>query len=322
VKKIEYLRISVTDRCNFQCKYCTSDKDYRFIPHSEILRYEEICELVRVFKTIGIKAVRITGGEPLVRKGIENLIYQLKEIGIEDVSLTTNGYFLAEKSETLKEAGLNRVNVSLDSLKPEKFSYITGKDKESFHKVLEGIERAIKVGLNPVKINVVLIKDFNDDEIGDFISFSENYGVEVRFIELMPVGNSPFSHSHFIPISHLKNLIEKNWGKLIPTKTFKKGPAKSYIVENTKAVLGFIPSVSEHFCSECNRLRLTPEGKLRLCLMRDEEVDLKCIIRSSDYSPEKLKEVIVNAIERKKQINGIDALESLGCQRKMFTIGG
>ena len=322
MKKIEYLRISVTDKCNFKCRYCLSDKNYQFLPRDEILRYEEIAEIVRVSKSIGITSVRLTGGEPLIRKGIENFIYQIREIGIKDVSVTTNGYLLWEKAKTLKESGLKRVNISLDSLNPKKFAYITGKNERAFYKVLKGIEKALEIGLNPVKINVVLIKDFNDNEIDSFISFSENYGVEVRFIELMPVGNSPFSRSHFVPISHLKNLIEKRWGKLIPTQTLKKGPAKSYTVEGTKAVLGFIPSISEHFCSECNRIRLTPEGKLRLCLMRDEEVDLKCIIRSDSYSPDKLRRAILDAIEKKKRINGIEALERLGCERKMFSIGG
>jgi cyclic pyranopterin phosphate synthase len=294
-----------------------------FIPHGEILTYEEIREVVETFTEFGVKSVRLTGGEPLVRKGIENLIFELKELKpIEEITLTTNGFFLKEKAKTLKESGLSRVNVSLDTLDPQKFAYITGTNEESFFKVLEGIEEAKKVGLNPVKVNTVLIRNFNDSEVGDFIKFSEKYGVEVRFIELMPVGGQLLSRDNFISAKEVKRFIEENWGELIPVKVKKMGPARSFKVKGTNAVLGFIPSVSEHFCHECNRIRLTSDGKLRICLMSDVEIDLKRILRSKNYRRERLKEAIKKAFLLKKRINGVAALESLGCSRKMFTIGG
>ncbi len=294
-----------------------------FIPHPEILRYEEIAEIVWVFSQFGVKSIRLTGGEPLVRKGLESLIYQLKEIdGIREVSLTTNGFFLGEKAEVLKEVGLNRVNVSLDTLNPEKFSYITKADEGALYRVLKGIEKAKETGLNPVKLNTVLIKGFNDNEIEEFVRFSADFGIEVRFIELMPVGGQFFSRENFIPISYVKEFLEEKFGRLEPVKTVKMGPAKSFRVGDTGAVVGFIPSVSQHFCSECNRVRLTSNGKLRLCLMSDREIDLKSVLRSPAYSRELLRKTIAGALLLKRNVDGIEALESLGCSRKMFTIGG
>jgi len=295
-----------------------------FIPHPEILRYEEITEIVKVFTEFGIKAVRLTGGEPLIRKGLENLIAQLRELEkIEDISLTTNGFLLFEKAKILKANGLSRVNVSIDTLNPSKFAFITGiNDEKALFKVLKGIETAIENGLTPLKVNTVLIKGFNENEIEDFIKLSENFGIEVRFIELMPVGGKFFSKENFIPISYIKEKIENFFGKLIPTKSKKNGPAQSFYIERTKAKIGFIPSVSEHFCSSCNRLRLTSDGKLRLCLMNDKEIDLKKIIRSPSYRRNALRRVVAEAILEKTGINGVEALEKLGCERKMFTIGG
>ncbi len=320
---ISYLRVSVTDRCNFRCRYCMPEGKKEFIPHPEILRYEEIAEIVWVFSQFGVKSIRLTGGEPLVRKGLESLIYQLKEIdGIREVSLTTNGFFLGEKAEVLKEVGLNRVNVSLDTLNPEKFSYITKADEGALYRVLKGIEKAKETGLNPVKLNTVLIKGFNDNEIEEFVRFSADFGIEVRFIELMPVGGQFFSRENFIPISYVKEFLEEKFGRLEPVKTVKMGPAKSFRVGDTGAVVGFIPSVSQHFCSECNRVRLTSNGKLRLCLMSDREIDLKSVLRSPAYSRELLRKTIAGALLLKRNVDGIEALESLGCSRKMFTIGG
>jgi len=318
--KITYLRISVTDRCNFRCKYCMPSGLKEFIPHSEILRYEEIVTIVKAFSEFGVNSVRITGGEPLVKRQIESLIEQIREIeGIEDVSITTNGYKLKEMAERLKKSGLDRVNVSVDSLNREKFEFITGVD--ALERVIEGIEEAVKQGLNPVKVNAVLIRGFNDDEIEDFVLFSERFGVDVRFIELMPVGGKFFSREHFIPASEIRERVEKLFGELEPVRGKGNGPAKLFRVRGTGTRIGFITAVSEHFCDRCNRLRLTSDGKLRLCLMRDEEVDLKSILRGGgDYQT--LKGAIASAISRKSRVNGIDALRSLGCERKMFTIGG
>ena len=323
MKNISYLRVSVTDRCNFRCKYCMPEGVKEFIPHPEILRYEEISLIVKAFSKLGVDSVRLTGGEPLVRKGIESFISDLSQIdGISDISLTTNGYFLSEKASLLKEAGLRRVNVSIDTLDPEKFSFITGSSKSSLFRVIDGVSAAIESNLNPVKVNTVLIKGFNDSEIEEFVKFSDEFQVEVRFIELMPVGGKFFSQENFIPVSEIREKIEAIYGPLEPYKNYKKGPAKSFKVPGTKAVIGFIPSISEHFCHECNRVRLTSDGKLRLCLMSDREINLKELIRSPDFSFDKLLNVLKGALLLKQKVNGIEALESLGCSRKMFTIGG
>ncbi len=299
------------------------DRNRELLPREEVLTYEEVSEIVSVFSEFGIRAVRLAGGEPLVRRGIEKLILQIKEIeGIEEVSITTNGFMLGFKAGILKKAGLDRVNISLDTLNPDKFAFITRTSIEAFYRVLEGIEKAKEEELNPVKINTVLIKGFNDSEIEDFVRFSIDYGVEVRFIELMPVGGEFFSGGNFVPVSYVRNLLEEKFGKLESVETVKMGPARSFRVADTGAVVGFISSISQHFCSECNRLRLTSDGKLRLCLMLDEEVDLKSVLRSAEYSRDLLREKIREALVRKKSVNGIKALESLGCSRKMFTIGG
>jgi len=317
--KITYLRISVTDRCNFRCKYCMPSGIKQFIPHEEVLRYEEIIEITKAFSEFGIEAVRITGGEPLVKKQIETLIEKISQIPeIKDISMTTNGYKLKEMAAKLKKSGLNRVNVSVDSLKKEKFKFMTGVD--GLEKVIEGIRESIEQGLNPVKVNTVLIRGFNDDEIEDFVIFSDKFGVDVRFIELMPVGGKFFSREHFIAASEMREKVESMFGELEPIKGKGNGPAKLFKVKGTNARIGFITAISEHFCDSCNRLRLTSDGKLRLCLMRDDEIDLKSIIRGDN--PEKLKEAIRIALERKSMVNGIEALKSIGCDRKMFTIGG
>jgi cyclic pyranopterin phosphate synthase len=317
--KITYLRISVTDRCNFRCKYCMPSGIKQFIPHEEVLRYEEIIEITKAFSEFGIEAVRITGGEPLVKKQIETLIEKISQIPeIKDISMTTNGYKLKEMAAKLKKSGLNRVNVSVDSLKKEKFKFMTGVD--GLEKVIEGIRESIEQGLNPVKVNTVLIRGFNDDEIEDFVIFSDRFGVDVRFIELMPVGGKFFSKEHFIAASEMREKVESMFGELEPIKGKGNGPAKLFKVKGTNARIGFITAISEHFCDSCNRLRLTSDGKLRLCLMRDDEIDLKSIIRGDN--PEKLREAIRIALERKSMVNGIEALKSIGCDRKMFTIGG
>ncbi len=292
-----------------------------FIPHSEILRYEEITEIVTVFQEFSIDSVRLTGGEPLVRKGIERLVCQLAETGLKDISLTTNGSLLKEKARNLKEAGLHRVNISIDTLSGEKFQYITGGG--NLYRVIEGVETALEHNLKPVKINTVLIRGFNDSEIESFLLFSEKYGVEVRFIELMPVGCREFSRENFISVGEIKKTISETFGELQPIKTKKQGPASSFRIKGTNAVIGFIPSISEHFCDSCNRIRLTSDGKLRLCLMNDrEEINLKEIIRSPDYVRHKLRKTVAEALIRKQGIDGIEALKSIGCSRKMFSIGG
>ena len=321
--KVNYLRVSITDRCNFRCRYCTPKEASHLLPNRELLTYEEIAEIVSVFKEFGVNSVRLTGGEPLVRRNVERLVGLLsKVVGIEEITITTNGLLLKEKGEALKKNGLKRVNVSLDTLDPKKFAFITGTKEENLQKVLEGIREAKRLKLTPVKINAVLMRRFNLEEVPDLVEFAAKEGVEVRFIEVMPVGGTFFSKEEFVPVKEALRLIEKRFGELEPVEVKKRGPAKSFFVKSLRATVGVIPSVSEHFCASCNRLRLTPEGKLRLCLMSDRELDLKSIIRGANYDREQLRRAVVQALIAKRSVNGVEALESLGCSRKMFSIGG
>ena len=285
-RKIEYLRISVTDRCNFRCIYCGVRKNWKWLPHNEILTFEEIEKIVEIGVKLGIKRVRLTGGEPLLRKDIEILIKKLSKIPeIEDLSLTTNGFFLEFMAEKLKKAGLKRINISLDTLNPEKFIKITGVD--GFSKVWQGIKKALKLGFDPVKINVVIIKGINDDEILDLAKLTLDMPLEIRFIEFMPIeGNGIWDKKNIFTIKEIKNILEK-FKPLIRTISSGGGPARVWKWENAKGKIGFISPISDCFCEKCNRLRITPDGKLKPCLFSNHEIDLKPILRENRGSLEK-----------------------------------
>ncbi|MBF0545436.1 MAG: GTP 3',8-cyclase MoaA [Candidatus Riflebacteria bacterium] len=259
----EYLRISITDRCNLRCIYCMPPQGIKKIDHSKILTYEEILEIVNLCVSEGVYRVRITGGEPLVRKGVENFVSRLRQISeIKDISLTTNGILLSEKADLLAKSGLMRVNVSLDSLNPQRYREITrgGELKQ----VLNGIEKALEVGLTPVKINVVLIPGVNEDEILNFVNLARELPIHVRFIERMPFGNA--QETNFVSQS---NIISQIIGRceLIPeNNTQSGGPASLFSLKEGKGKIGFISSRSNPFCQSCNRLRLSAEGHLIPCL--------------------------------------------------------
>ena len=268
------------------------------MPHEEVLSYEEIYTIAKAAAELGISKVRLTGGEPLVRLALPKLVRMLKSIpAIDDISLTTNGIFLARYAHELKEAGLRRVNVSLDTLKEDKFKAIT---RSSYHlsDVLQGIEVAKKVGLNPVKLNMVVMAGINDDELVDFARRTIEQDWHVRFIELMLFEGISAKASQFVPVSEMRRRIE-TLGTLEPASPeVGNGPAKYFRLPNAKGTIGFITPVSEHFCFRCNRLRLTADGKLRPCLMADDEIDLKGPLRSG-ISPQKLKSLIEDAVSRK-----------------------
>jgi cyclic pyranopterin phosphate synthase len=315
---INYLRVSVTDRCNLRCSYCV-DKDFPFIPHDEILRYEEIIRFVHIVAGLGVRKVRLTGGEPLRRKEITFLLEEFRRMnGIEDISLTTNGVYLAEQIPQLKEAGLTRVNISLDTLKREKFSVITGVD--AFEQVMAGIIRAREAGLNPVKINTVLIKDFNDDEVFDFVDFAKALGLHVRFIELMPFGPAGlYDASKTISSRELKELIDGRH-ELTPSINSDRGPASMYSINGSEGKVGFISPMSTHICHECNRIRLTPDGHLKPCLFSDEEYNVKALLRGGATDDEIrlfTADVVKAKPERKAETGQIKK-----CQRSMRNIGG
>jgi len=296
-RPINYLRISVTDRCNLRCVYCMPQEGITLMSHYDILSYEEIFTLVKAAAELGINKVRLTGGEPLVRAGLSDLIRMIDGIDtIDDISLTTNGILLARYAAELKEAGLMRVNVSLDTLKPEKFRQITrcGELQET----LKGIEAAGEAGLTPVKINMVVMAGVNDDEIPDFARKTIDDGWNVRFIEQMPVNGEATVSPTLFSVNDMRKRIEP-LGKLEPWKIgVGNGPAKYFRLPGATGTIGFITPVTEHFCYQCNRLRLTADGKLRLCLLNEDEIDLKEPLRSG-ASVAELKTLIENAIAKK-----------------------
>ena len=299
-REISYLRVSITDRCNYRCIYCQSEKKFEFIPHQEILRFEEIVEIVQEAVNLGINKVRITGGEPLVRKGVVDFIKKLREIKkLEDISLTTNGFFLSEYAEKLKNAGLNRVNISLDSLQEEKYKKITRGG--SLEKALKGIDSALKAGLLPIKINTVLIRGINDDEVEDFVRLALERPLNIRFIEFMPSGEEVINEfeNKFISVQEIKeNLAEKYSFRPIDINS-GNGPAKYYQIKGGQGTIGFITALSQHFCKTCNRIRLTSEGKLRPCLFSNKEVDIKQAIRNAKTDDKIIRSKIIrNNIEK------------------------
>ncbi len=297
-RPINYLRISVTDRCNLRCIYCMPSDGVSLMSHQDILSYEEIYTVVLAAAELGIDKVRLTGGEPLVRPGLPKLIQMLAHIdAINDISLTTNGLLLSRYAAELKQAGLRRVNISLDTLKPDKFELITRRHS-NLSDVLAGIEAARSVGLNPVKINMVVMAGINDDERLDFAAKTIDEEWHVRFIELMlPVGVSTTA-AQLVSVSNMRKRL-KPLGRLEPClPSAGNGPAKYFRFPQARGTLGFITPVSEHFCFRCNRLRLTSDGKLRPCLLAEDEIDLKQPLRSG-VSPDGLKQLIEEAVARK-----------------------
>jgi cyclic pyranopterin phosphate synthase len=291
------------------------------IPHEEILTYEEILRIVHVFAGEGISKIRLTGGEPLVRKGIVDFIFRLSQIeGIKDLSLTTNGILLKEFAQDLKQAGLKRINVSLDSLRRERFYQITRKDE--FERVWEGIEEALRVGLFPLKINMVAIKGLNDDEIESFAQLTLHLPLTIRYIEYMPSGNGEeWREDNILTIPQIKNRLERI-GNLVPIPSDQwDGPAKRFRIEGAFGEIGLIGPVSSHFCDDCNRLRLTSDGKIRTCLFSDEEIDIKELLRKGG-SDRDLKERLLVAISTKPERHHINTYQFKKCQRNMSAIGG
>ncbi len=317
-RPVNYLRISVTDRCNLRCVYCMPADGIRLKQHSDLLTYEEIALVVQAAAQVGIGKVRISGGEPLVRLGLASLVRMLASIdGIDDISLTTNGVLLKGQAAELKESGLRRVNVSLDSLRRERFERVTGYDR--LPEVLAGITEARRLGLEPVKINVVVMRGLNDDELVDFAWLSRE-GWHVRFIELMPLIQRITAVPEFVS-------AEEMWQRLAPLGDLEPcsplvgvGPAKYYRLPGAEGTIGFITPVSEHFCFRCNRLRLTADGKLLPCLLSDQELDLKCALRRG-ASSEDVGHLILEAIAAKPEGHRV-AQGSVPQGRFMTQVGG
>lgn len=319
-REIDYLRISVTDRCNFRCLYCMPEKGVKLKSHGDILRFEEITEFVEAVVPLGISRVRVTGGEPLVRLGIVDFIRALRAIdGIRDISMTTNGSLLSTMARDLKDAGLDRVNISLDSLKPDRFKKITRRGKLS--DVLEGVRAALEAELTPVKINCVVVRGFNDDEIMDFVNLTGNYPIFVRFIELMPLGETGWGRGRFISAEEIKNSIKIKY-ELIPTGVpAGAGPAVYYKIPGASGAVGFITPISRHFCEACNRMRLTADGKLKPCLERDLEIDVKKALRER-RGKEELQRLFKEALAAKPACHHMKQEGNEWHSRMMWQIGG
>jgi len=317
---INYLRISVTDRCNLRCVYCMPRGGVKLSGHREILTYEEIVRVVGIASSLGVRKIRITGGEPLVRKNITYLVASLRALeGIEDISLTTNGILLEKYASALADAGLTRVNISLDTFRPDRYREITrGGD---ISPVMKGIDAAEAAGLLPVKINMVPMRHINDDEIVDFAGMTLRTSRHIRFIEFMPIGPGDlWSADRYITTDELKKTVE-GMGPLFPVKLRRTGPARYFRFEGAPGVIGFISALTHHFCDECNRLRLTAEGKLRPCLFSDTEIDLKAALRKGAPDSE-IERLLRLAIEVKPQGHHIEERNDLSSLKHMSRIGG
>ncbi|MEJ5357587.1 MAG: GTP 3',8-cyclase MoaA [Desulfobacterales bacterium] len=319
-RRLNYLRISVTDRCNLRCAYCTPLEDGRRLEHAEILRYEEILRLVRIGVRLGIEKIRITGGEPLLRRDLPTLLAGIHRLpGIRDLSLTTNGLLLEEHLERLIAAGLRRVNVSLDTLKRERYREITGVD--ALGRVLAAIDAALAAGLHPVKINVVALPGVNEDELLDLARLSLARPLHVRFIEFMPIGRSRLSARAPLLVPEIRRRLAP-LGELAPVpRDEMDGPAQRWRVPGAAGEIGFIPAISHHFCRRCNRLRLTAAGSLRPCLLSDREEDLKGPLRAG-ATDEELAAVFLAATRHKPSDHALAAGEAAHVCCQMQSIGG
>jgi cyclic pyranopterin phosphate synthase len=275
---IDYLRLSVTDRCNLRCLYCMPPEGIPVLGHRDILSYEEIIRIVTIAAGLGVRKVRLTGGEPLCRKNLPLLISSLKKIrGIEDLSLTTNGTVLEWHARELADAGLDRVNISIDSLRPERYAKITRGG--SLAAALNGLAAADKAGLKPVKINMIPMRGVNEDEIVEFAKITFHSDYHVRFIECMPSADLDFwSPEKYITTDEIKEMVE-TISPLSPVRVRKNGPSKYFRLSGAEGVVGFISALTHHFCGDCNRLRLTSDGRLRPCLFSETEIDLLSSLR-------------------------------------------
>ncbi len=323
-RPINYLRISVTDRCNLRCIYCMPEQGVPWRPHEQILRYEEIHTVVRAAAELGVQKVRLTGGEPLVRLGIADLIRTLAVVpGIDEVTMTTNGILLSSLAGELAAAGLRRVNVSLDTLRPERFRAITRCG--NIGDALAGIAAAHAAGLEPVKINVVVMRGINDDEVVDFARRTLHEPWHVRFIEWMPVGEDGERSMDWgqgvVTAAEVRRQIEAVLGPLTAVGSMPgNGPARYFKLDSSLGTIGFITPISEHFCFHCNRLRLTADGQLRPCLLADQEIDLRTALRRGADVAE-IKALIVQAIESKPLQHHLADAEHPE-RRAMSQIGG
>src|SRR5581483_7452608 len=319
-RDIHYLRVSLTDRCNFRCVYCMPEKGVVFHPHAYHLTDEELVRVIRIMTTLGFDRVRLTGGEPTVRPNLVPIVEQIAAIpGIKEIAMTTNGMRLEKIAEPLARAGLNRVNISIDTLDAERFAKITRFGK--LDAVWRGIVAAERAGLTPIKLNAVIVRSYNEDDIVDLAQLTQDHAWDMRFIEMMPLGSiSDFQIESVVTADEMKARIEDVFGPLEPLDWDGHNPARPYRLRGGLGTLGFISSVSAPFCEGCDRVRLTSDGRLRLCLLRDDEVELLTPIRDG-ASDDELREIIARGVFNKPWGHGL-AEHIIPESRIMSKIGG
>jgi GTP 3',8-cyclase len=321
-RRHDNLRISVTDRCNIRCFYCMPAENVVFMQRSQLLSFEEIERFVRAVVPLGVRKIRLTGGEPLVRSDLSVLVAKIAAIeGIKDIGLTTNGILLADQAQDLWDAGLRRLNVSLDALDPVKFEEITRRG--GYEKVLEGIEAAQRVGFDPIKINAVAIRGMTEDEIVPFGRFAREAGVEVRFIEFMPLdADNAWEREKVLFAHEIVERLEAEFGPLVPMEDQDPtAPATDFRFADGVGRVGFIASVSQPFCLSCNRFRLTADGRIRNCLFSLEETDVKTLLRGG-ASDDELRAAVIGSIAAKKEGHEINTARFVQPDRPMYSIGG
>ncbi|WP_394129194.1 GTP 3',8-cyclase MoaA [Shewanella maritima] len=319
-RSVEYLRLSVTDRCDFRCVYCMSE-DPEFLPRDHVLSLEELSWIAQAFTEMGVKKIRLTGGEPLVRSDCDHLVASLGKLpGLEDLSMTTNGSRLSKLAQPLFDSGLKRLNISLDTLNPELFTQLTRNGK--LERVVAGIDAAIAAGFTKIKINAVILRGQNDHEVIDLVNFCRERNLDIAFIEEMPLGvMDERKQSRHCSSAEVREIIEQAY-TLVPSSKRTGGPARYYQMPDSQTHIGFISPHSNNFCHECNRVRVTVEGRLLLCLGNENSVDLKTIVREHPGDIDKLKQAILEGIKRKPKEHHFGKTDEVQVLRFMNATGG
>lgn len=319
-RTVNYVRLSVTDRCDFRCVYCMAE-DMTFLPRQQVLTLEEIARIARTFVSLGTEKIRLTGGEPLVRRDILDLVGEIGGYGLRDFAITTNGSQLPQMADALRRRGLHRLNISLDSLDPDKFRRITRTGTLS--QVLAGIEAAVEAGFQGIKLNTVVMKGRNDEEVPELVEFARNQGVDITFIEEMPLGEITEHHrgETFCSSDEVRKIIGRHH-TLVPTTTDTGGPARYYRMPDSSTRVGFISPHSHNFCATCNRVRVTVEGRLLLCLGNEHSVDLRRVLRGHPISDDKLRDTLIRAMDLKPERHHFSSNGEVQILRFMNMTGG
>jgi len=320
-RKISYLRISVTDRCDLRCIYCMSE-DMQFVPRTQLLTLEEIIRIGKSFVDLGVNKIRITGGEPLTRRNILKVFEELGQLdGLDDLTITTNGTQLSQYAQALYDAGVTRVNISLDTLRPERFSKITRVGK--LGRTLSGIDAALAAGFQQIKINTVVLKHMNHDEVTDLVEFARNRGIDISFIEEMPLGtvNDHFRAETYYSSDAILADLRRHY-EIIATTEKSGGPARYYRMPDSETRIGFISPHSHNFCDTCNRVRLTAEGRLLLCLGQEHSKDLRRVVRAHPGDDDALRKAIVQSMQIKPRGHDFDLNTQEVILRHMNVTGG